>query len=98
MVPPTTPGRIAGLFAALGVALAVAAPQWARADWVAISVAALPRTEVVVPQEEPDEGAVACLRPVDASLLVLWMIIGDVPVAPLSSGNPSGNPSENPPG
>jgi len=95
-----TPARCAGLFAAVAVALALAAPDRAGADFIAVSVDALPppREAVAEPQEEPEESAPAGWRVEDGALWMLWMIIGDVPVAPLTQGNTSsgGGPGTSP--
>ena len=98
-----TPARCAGLFAAVAVALALAAPDRAGADFIAVSVGALPppREAVAESPEEPEEledGGPAGWRIEDCALLMLWMIIGDVPVAPLTQGNTSsgGGPGTSP--
>ena len=98
MIPSLSPVRTGALFAALVLAL-VLIPQCACADFIAVSVGELaPSPDQTIPdaQDEPDEDAAA--RPEDIALLMLWMIIGDVPVAPLTKGNPSGHPSGNTPG
>ena len=57
-----------------------------------------PREAVAEPQEEPEESAPAGWRVEDGALWMLWMIIGDVPVAPLTQGNTSsgGGPGTSP--